>query len=35
MFWRLGVLDAWRHLLIKLDDKVLRRLGVKLLEHGY
>lgn len=35
MFWHFVVLDAARHLLLKLDEKVLRGLGVRLFAHGY
>jgi len=35
MAWRFGVVDALRHGLIKLDEKLLRPLGLKLIAHGY
>lgn len=35
LFWHFTVLDACRHFLLKLDEKLLRKLGIRLFEHGY
>ncbi|MDZ4363994.1 PQQ-binding-like beta-propeller repeat protein [Brevundimonas sp.] len=35
MAWRFGVLDAVRHVVLKIDEKILRRLGLRLFRYGY
>lgn len=35
LFWHFGVVDAARHAALKLDEKVLRRFGLRLFRYGY
>jgi hypothetical protein len=35
LFWHLGVVDVLRHLALKLDERLLRRFGLRLFRYGY
>ena len=35
MAWRFGVVDGARHVALKIDEKILRRVGLRLFRYGY